>query len=971
MQQLSVKEEDKLKNHFELFTSLLETHNDVIYILDENNKELTCNRTINDFFGYSGVHKISFHRYFTKPDSKQLHADFSHALKGFTSVSHLEGTHKNGSTLHVKVSHIPIFAEEEIVAVGLVLEDETQMKDVENVLQLKKEHLENSQESAEVGSWDFDVRTKRFYASSYHYKLFGLDPHSNEEYPYTFFLKHIHTDDRSALDKQLKSALQTGESQTISCRIIRPDHELRNVKTQVAPIKEDGKVIRLIGTVFDITDYQDLKETVDQQSDQLANLTHSMNVGIIAEDTLNDKLVFCSAGVQHITGFTPMEYREDPQLLKKIVHMDDNERIKGKTQFLHQGQTLHLEYRIVCSNGQKKWITEQTIPTLNDRHELIAIMRIIIDITEQKDYQHQLEYVSTHDTITGFGNTHHLETNFDVWAKQRKFMVLHLKVHRLKQIRDSLGTRIEEEALQAISKRIRDVVKQGAFIARTSEEEFVLLLDNEAENLPDKAHMEHLIKTIREPLNIQGYEFHLPSNIGVSFYPEDGESQEDVLNGARLACSRATEAGKNGYQIYTPSKDILSFKQFILERDMRPALGNEEFELHYQPRVDLQGMIKGAEALIRWNHPRWGMVSPNEFIPIAEEDNFIVEIENWVIQQVCEQLRTWKDKGLTLCPISINISPIHLYKKDLINTIQQNLDFYELEGHWLELEITETSFLDYSIMNDLIKNVKELGVGIAIDDFGSGYTSLQQFKVIQRDVVKIDKSFIQELDHEDDENNLIVSAILFLAHELNIKVVAEGVETYQQFNYLKQKNCEEIQGYYFSKPLPIQDFETMMMKRRIKPDEDKQKLQEGEDRRKYFRVHFDYAVQANMGIVEYYGKSLGLGRSEVLVEDIGIGGLRFMSPLKLPVNPNISLNFTFELNGKHVSVTGTIVWHEEVNNQSVYHYGVQFIIEEQERDKLASTLNQVYIMQQNNKDIPDTTFIKQDPYAYLEQKQSV
>ncbi|MDF2037645.1 EAL domain-containing protein [Cytobacillus oceanisediminis] len=403
--------------------------------------------------------------------------------------------------------------------------------------------------------------------------------------------------------------------------------------------------------------------------------------------------------------------------------------------------------------------------------------------------------------------------------------------------------------------------------------------------------------------------------------------------------------------------DIESYKLFTLEQDMRKALHNDEFFLEYQPRVDTKtGKILSAEALLRWNHPEWGRVSPLEFIPVAEESGLIIDIGEYVIRKVSRQLYSWKEKGLNFVPISVNISPLSFLKNSLVSTIEEALEENHLDAALIEIELTESSLINYSEnVISVLKELGSMGVKIALDDFGTGYSSVTQLKKYKFDVLKIDKTFIQAMD-KNAEDAIITANLVQLAHGLNMQVVAEGVETFEQFYSLRKNGCDQIQGYLFSKPVPNSVFEQKLLIGNLKPQNIKEE-NVFKGLRKYARVEFPYPLEADMTILELNHKSVKMGSTKILIEDISAGGVKFVSKIKLPVRKDIILLIETMLLGENLAFTGTIVRKDEISD-TLTNYGFQFILEEEQRAGLAKTLDQLQIQLEQNPSVPKSRFIE-------------
>ncbi len=362
---------------------------------------------------------------------------------------------------------------------------------------------------------------------------------------------------------------------------------------------------------------------------------------------------------------------------------------------------------------------------------------------------------------------------------------------------------------------------------------------------------------------------------------------------------------------------------------------------------------------------------PGEFIPIAEETGMIIEIGKWIKETACTQNKAWQDAGLPAIPVSINLSAHRFLQKDLIVNLKETLEKTNLDPQYLQVEIVETSLLENEkVVFSILSELREMGIKIFMDDFGTGYSSLSSLKKFKGkvDTIKIDRSFINELSRTDAEgSNFFTKTIIDLAHHLQMDVVAEGVETVEQLEIVKEYHCNNIQGYLFSKPVPADEFAALLKKGKIEPPYDNNEDISNEERRNFFRVTLDFPLSASMTLIRIHGRKVELGRTEVLVEDIGLGGLRFLSDIRLPVHRDIILEFETEILGNTIKMYGSVVWMRELKSD-IYQYGLEFSMDEGERSVLAQLLNRLAILLRKNPLVPDCRFVKVNPYTFFKQK---
>jgi len=449
-----------------------------------------------------------------------------------------------------------------------------------------------------------------------------------------------------------------------------------------------------------------------------------------------------------------------------------------------------------------------------DRELLIRSMQYSI---ERKRYQEQLEHQANYDVLTGLPNRNLLQDRLKraVFAQRdaRPIAVVFIDLDHFKFINDSLGHTQGDKLLAIIAERLASIVREGDTVARLGGDEFVLVLnDQNKEDVIFRA-MQRVLNKVSEPMTIDGQELYITCSAGVSLYPADAPDVETLLKNADVAMYRAKEHGRNNFQFYTPEMNDLANERLALEHSLRRALERNELLLHYQPKVNLEtGMIVGAEALLRWQHPEWGLIAPERFIPIAEETGLIVQIGAWVIRTACNQARLWQDGGLPPVIMSVNLSARQFRQESFVKVVTQILHETGLKPEQLEMELTESMLMhNANAAISILGGLKSLGVRLSLDDFGTGYSSLSYLSRLPIDTLKIDRSFVQHIgDQGECDNGILAQAIISLGHSLNLTVIAEGVETGEQLKFLKAHQCDEVQGFYFCKPTAAGEFAKML-----------------------------------------------------------------------------------------------------------------------------------------------------------------
>lgn len=401
---------------------------------------------------------------------------------------------------------------------------------------------------------------------------------------------------------------------------------------------------------------------------------------------------------------------------------------------------------------------------------------------------------------------------------RRMLAVLFVDLDRFKTIIDTLGHAMGDRLLRGVAERLSSCLEEGDTLARLGGDEFVVLLPHIDRVFKAAKQAQKILEVLQPPFHFNEHELHITTSLGISLYPYDGHDPDTLLKNADTALYRAKEQGRNNYQLYTPAMNSRAFERLALENSLRKALERQEFLIHYQPQVDIKtGQIVGIEALVRWQHPDLGLVYPAEFIPLAEETGLIVPLGEWVLRTACAQNKAWQKAGLPPVSVAVNLSARQFQHQNLVETVARVLRETELDPPYLELEITEGIAMqnaDFTIV--ILRGLKEMGVQIAVDDFGIGYSSLSYLKKFPLNTLKIDRSFVHDLT-SDANDAAIAHAIIVLAHTLKLNVVAEGVETLEEKNFLQEHACDRLQGYLFSVPLSAEGFEKLLQQQPLQP----------------------------------------------------------------------------------------------------------------------------------------------------------
>ncbi|MFQ5487552.1 MAG: EAL domain-containing protein, partial [Gammaproteobacteria bacterium] len=478
---------------------------------------------------------------------------------------------------------------------------------------------------------------------------------------------------------------------------------------------------------------------------------------------------------------------------------------------------IYRDMFINRKKGGALYYEEKTITPLKDSAGVIThFVSTGKDITRRMEAEERLHHLAYYDMLTNLPNRALFMDRIEHAMSRRRgsaqrLALLFLDLDRFKNINDTLGHDVGDRLLQTIARRITECVREGDTVARFGGDEFAILLEDVASSDAVGQVARKFIEVIEQPIGVDGHELFVTASIGISFFPDDADNANILLKNADTAMYRAKDTGRNTYQFYSREMGTKAFERLSLETSLRHALERGEFLLHYQPQVDIQsGGIIGVESLIRWQHPELGLVQPLKFIPLLEETGLIVPVGEWILETACAQLKAWEEVRGVSPRLSINLSGRQFFDPGLMMQLDQLLRKTGLAPQALELEITETVLMQNDrASRDNLGALQELGLRLSIDDFGTGYSSLSYLKRFPIDTLKIDRSFIRDLTIDPDDA-AIVSAIIVMAHSLKLEVVAEGVETREQLDFLKSKQCDAMQGYLFSKPVSAQVLERML-----------------------------------------------------------------------------------------------------------------------------------------------------------------
>lgn len=573
---------------------------------------------------------------------------------------------------------------------------------------------------------------------------------------------------------------------------------------------DSGDIVGLISIVADISDKLEANRLLSQSAEIIQNTSE----GIIITDS-NKTIVDVNPAFSSITGYSAEEaIGNTPELLKSNQH--EPAFYQRMWHAIHTTDHWKGEIQNRKKNGV---IYPQSLAIRSLRDEagsLTGYVATISDLSNIKSYEQQLDFLAYHDVLTNLPNKYLLIERLTLNVQHAKragesIAVIRLGLDRFKSVNEAFGNSYGDRVLQDLAARLKSHIRESDTIARLSGDEFIIVLDDISEPLDAARFLEHLSPVLKKPYQLAGHNITITASFGIALFPNDTDSAENLLRYSSSALDIAKQSGRNTFEFYKQEMQSSSQAYLLLEHDMRNALTNNEFFLVYQPQYDLASKaLIGVEALIRWQHPTQGLISPGKFIPIAEHSGLIQEIGDWVLDEAISQIAQWNRAGTPVNKVSINVVEPQLKREDFCSKLFERMAANAVPSSQIELEVTENFLMGESY--DAIANLQKCrksGITVAIDDFGTGYSSLSYLKTLPVDKLKIDQSFIREIP-EDQSSGAITEAIINIGKTLGLSVIAEGVETQKQAEFIQIKGCDSAQGYLFSKPISHSELETLI-----------------------------------------------------------------------------------------------------------------------------------------------------------------
>jgi diguanylate cyclase (GGDEF)-like protein/PAS domain S-box-containing protein len=692
-----------------------------------------------------------------------------------------------------------------------VAERTLELDEATHALGKSQARLSLALEASELGLWDWDLQSDAVHHSQLK-ELFGLEP-AEVRVMLRDLTPRLHPDDLPGLRRALIEHLKgRSEDYHIEYRVRHADGHWVWIEDRGRAVERDsaGRVRRMLGTRRDIS----ARRQQEEQQRLAATVFEAASEGIFILDP-GYRLLAVNHAFSVVTG-----YSREEVLGRRVIGLVGSREMRRKYQLIRQDLDENGCWEGELIEARKsgelypQWLQLNLVRDAAGRPS--HIVGFFADLTARREAEERLRYLSHYDDLTGLANRSLFKERLHEASQRsrqsgRSLALMHIDLDRFKLLNDSLGHEVADQLLRQMSRRLTHTVPEADCIARLSGDEFAIILDAYS-SLSSLARVaSRLLAKLRAPMNVGGQELVISASLGISLLPDYAREISALVSQANMAVQHAKHLGGNTFQFFTDNLQASTLERLQMENQLRKAIHDGQLEVFYQPKLNLaDDSLNAAEALVRWRHPEHGLVAPGEFIGLAEETGLIAPIGEFVLRQACQQARQWQRQGLAEIRVSVNLSVHQLRQGNLTSLVRQVLQDTDLAPHYLELELTESQLLDnVDSVIATFQQLRALGVKLAIDDFGTGYSSLSYLKRFPVDYVKIDKTFIRDLS-PGGEDAAITRAIIAMAHSLELKVVAEGVETQEQMDFLKSQHCDEIQGFLISRPVDAQSFAELL-----------------------------------------------------------------------------------------------------------------------------------------------------------------
>jgi len=720
----------------------------------------------------------------------------------------IDNKRKDGSRFRGELSMSPVYDEHNQLKffVGLLTDigDRVRTRDM---LEEQAGMLAEAERLAHLGHWRWDIVTNKLSWSEEIYRIRGLDP-TKLDPDFNRTLSTYHPDDQPYVERFVRHAATTHESVEFEARIVRPDGQIRHVrvKGQYSPPTPDANE-SVFGIFQDITSQKESEAALRRSERQYRRLMEAVPHGI-KEIALDGVITYANQAHHAMLGYSP-----GGLVGKRVFDIiaDTTRRAEAEQRFrgLVNGERPSMSFttRYLTADGRSIDVQVDAVISRNESGAINGVISVTTDITERVQSEKRLRYLAFYDPLTGLSNrvllTEHLNEQFRYVTPERRVAVALFNIDGFKIINDVLGHDAGDSVLRELGARLSQAFGGADGVARLAADEFAAVISSDGNRESLREKLQEVKRALEAPLQLPASRLDLRVSVGVAMAPQDGESAETLLRNADNALLEVKRQDPGDMRFYNAEMKALAEEYLMLRGNLRRAITQGEIHLEYQPQVELiGGRVAGLEALARWRTPEGVLIPPSKFIPIAEASGDILMLGNWVLEAACRQAMLWKNLGVPLTPLTVNVAPRQFLQDDMVATVRTILERTGFDPELLQLELTETALMtDSPGVLQRMDDLADIGVGFSLDDFGTGYSSLSYLSQFPIRTIKIDKSFVAGIP-QDARQAAIVNAVIAMSHELGIKVVAEGVEAARQGEFLREAGCDLAQGFYYSHPLP-------------------------------------------------------------------------------------------------------------------------------------------------------------------------
>ncbi|MFB5252616.1 EAL domain-containing protein [Bacillus mycoides] len=623
------------------------------------------------------------------------------------------------------------------------------------------------------------------------------------------FAEVLPEDTARLLQGQYEKVMREARANTFCDVISLPTGDI-HYESSLNPVCDvNGTCQFIICITRDITAQVKKKAEIEEKQMLFKSLLEYNNDSIVSVDSIG-RITYANPATYEIFGYRYEELKD--QFIFQFINKEYEKTFQIIFKNALQGKAKQIvAKKYVHKEGYELYISVRTIPIIVNS-EIVGVYIVTRDVTRQVLNEMKTEYLAYFDQLTGLMNRISCTNKLNEFLDDNKeFALVFIDLDEFHLINDTFGHKEGDQVLKKVTECLRELKIEDMHLFREHDDQFVMLIENITKECVEEV-VQTILKRISEHFVIEEEDVYLSASIGIVMAPKDGMDEKMLFQRVDTALEKAKEKGKGYYHFYCSGLDCEREQRFIIENQLHRAIEKNEFFLYYQPQINIEtGKIASMEALIRWENKELGFVSPNQFIPLAERTGFIIKLDEWVVHQVCEQIREWLNKGYEVVPIAVNISARHFRSITLIEMITRALNKYNVPPHLLAIEVTEGALIHKDLSKRVLMQLKEQNLKIHLDDFGTGYSSLSYLKTYPIDTLKIDRSFMEGI-YKDERDTNITAAIIHLAHTLGLNVIAEGVEKAEQIQFLKEKNVKLVQGYFYNRPLSIYDVENIYFK---------------------------------------------------------------------------------------------------------------------------------------------------------------